>query len=157
MEHWLVYWRNYWQEKGNPTLVTADWHSSYDQLYEEAALGDEIWVVVTAPAPFEHQWRLLERFSLQAKQTIDRASEGYRYLFVGAPQSHQVFDPMAPNDLTTILTSLAFASDRPIRLSGRQIGQALQVPRKLAALDAKKLDIFARGLPTVTDGALGTA
>jgi hypothetical protein len=97
----------------------------------------------------ESQWRLLERFSLRTKTTINETAEGYKYRFAGDDNSHEVFDPQSPNDLTPTLTGLTFASDRPIRSSGRQIGMSLQCPRKLAEHDATILNDFAMSLPRV--------
>ena len=152
MADWLVYWRTYWAKVKDPRLVTPDWNSSYDRLYEQAHPGDVIWVVVSGGVGNETQWRLLEYFTLFAKETIDETATGYRYRFLGDTESHELFDPKAPEDFTPILTSLDFASDHRIRFSGRKIGQALQIARELSAHDARTLSIYANGLPRVARG-----
>jgi hypothetical protein len=88
---------------------------------------------------------------LRMKKSNDAAAE-YRYRFVGDSDSHEVFDPRAASDFTPILISLGFVSDRPIRLSGRRIGQAIQTPRELAEHDARALSIYAKGLPRRVPG-----
>ncbi len=155
MADWLVYWKTYWKEIADPKDVGAHWHSSYEPLYQEARPGDVIWVVVSGGVGNETQWRLLERFTLLTQKTIDETAEGFRYAFAGNKDTHEVFDPKAPNDLTLILKSLDFASGSPIRFSGRKIGQALQAPRKLAPHDARTLSICAMVLPRVKRGVTG--
>jgi hypothetical protein len=155
MADWLVYWKTYWEKLADPSEVTANWNSSYDPLYQKAGPGDVIWVVVSGGPGNENEWRLLECFTVRTKKTNDTAAE-HRYRFVGDGDSHEVFDPSPPSDLTPILTSLDFASDRPIRYSGRKIGQALQTPRKLAAHDARTLSVYAKHLPRISRGIAWT-
>ena len=154
MADWLVYWQTYWAKISDPKQVTPNWNSSSESLYEKVQPGDVIWVVVAGGAGHETEWRLLERFTVQTKRINDSAEE-YGWRYVGDDASHEVFDPMAPNDLTPILTSLDFASSHPIRFSGRQIGQAIQGPRELAAHDAAVLDICAKILPHIKRGVAG--
>jgi hypothetical protein len=149
MNHWLVYWQTYWEKIGDSREIPLDWHSSYEWLYQKAQPGDTFWVVVAGGVGNESQWRLLERFALQTKSTIDETIEGFKYRFEADVSSQEVFDPKSPNDLTPILTGLTFASDHPIRSSGRRIGMFLQSPRKLAEHDATMLHDFAISLPRV--------
>jgi hypothetical protein len=149
MTDWLVYWKTYWEKVDDPRKVEAHWHSSYELLYQVAQPGDVIWVVVSGPEGNETQWRLLEHLAVRTVETIDEAVTGYKYRFVGDKRSHEVFNPKAPDDLTPILTSLTFASNRPIRFSGKQIGRSLQHARELAESDAELLRSVAKNLPPV--------
>lgn len=148
-QHWLVYWRTYWEKVDDPRKVTADWRSGYAPLYEQTASGDVIWVVVSGGPSKETEWRLLERFSVDRKKAIAETTEGFRYQILGDPSSHEVFDPNAPVDLTQTLLTLDFASGRPIQYRGKQIGRALQHPRRLAACDAEALRSYASYLRPV--------
>ena len=149
MTDWLVYWKTYWEKIDDPRKAEAHWHTSYEQIFKQALPGDVIWVVVSGPAGSETQWRLLEYFEVRTVKMIDEAVTGYKYQFAGENRSHKVFNPNAPNDLTPILTSLTFASNRPIRFSGKQIGRSLQHARGLEESDAEMLRSFAKNLPSV--------
>ena len=149
MTHWLVYWKTYWDDVDDPSTLDPEWNSSYDQLYEHATLGDTIWVVVASRQSNESTWRLLERFNFASKEVTPDSPLGFRYRFNGDHSTHILYDPTQPADITGVLTTLRFETDNPIRLTGRRIAQALQSPRKLNHLDARKLEIHAQGLTQI--------
>lgn len=63
MTDYLAYWKNFWRdlEIHGPEIIIPEWHTSNERVFNNLAVGNNIWVIVQAGDDFPNGWRLLQK------------------------------------------------------------------------------------------------
>ena len=153
MADYLLYWKYYWRDVHilGPGMVTSDWHTSNERIFDQLRTGDNLWVVIQGGDSGQDEWRLLERICIgKLEQDVDEeryeVNEYGRFHVIGDPTRSDVFDPVDQPDFTPLLLKLTFSTGRKITSSGRLIGQSLQTARKLSDADTDMLKAYSAKL-----------
>jgi hypothetical protein len=144
MTHYLVYYREYWDDIEQGYQPSQNWSSNSIKLYKTVKPRDTLWAVVSGNSEFPDQWFLLERIHITHIERQPSSDRWGKYHIIGEKNKSQLFSLQAQPDFTAILWLLRFASGKRIKMLGRRIGLALQSNgfRPLAESDAVLLEEY---------------
>jgi len=149
MADYLLYWKTFWDKVINLEDVSHDWHTKNVRFYRQVQKGDNFWVVISGGRDYYNEWRLLSR-SCVARPNPRRVNTQHgQYHIISDEQRSELFDPYIQDDFAPILKQLDFASGKKIKKSGREIGQTLEVARRLTDTDVEILKRSAQKLVSV--------
>jgi hypothetical protein len=146
MTHYLVYYREYWDDFEQGYQPSQNWSSNSVKMYKTVKPRDTFWVVVSGGSDAPDRWFLLERIHIARIERQPTPDRWGKYLITGDKNKSQLFSLRAQPDFTAILWLLKFASGKRIKILGRRIGLALQSNgfRSLAESDAVLLEDYVR-------------
>ena len=147
MPDFLVYFHSYWDDPEAHHSPVLDWHSKAKNLYDGVAPGNCLWLVVASSMPGE--WGLRSRFVIKSKRFLSHPATWGPFEFIGDGEQAQTFDIRNQEDFAPFLTSLEFKTGKSIKLTGSEIGLAIQSPRELSVSDCLRLNKYIGGLKRI--------
>jgi hypothetical protein len=155
MAHYLVYWKEYWNDVEDGDKPSPYWTTNSRAFFKSIRPKDYLWAVISGGSEAPDAWYLLGRIQVAHPEPKQWKTKWGRYHIVGAKKSTRFFSLESQPDFTAILRLLKFASSKRIKLTGRRIGQTLQSRgfRLLAESDAILLEEYARTLKPLKKSA----
>src|SRR5436190_1577459 len=126
MTHYLTYWKEYWNDREEGYDVNPGWTTDSDAMHRTVKAGDSIWAVTRDEGETTSEWRLIFRVVVQNVDPKPSKTKWGRWHFKGDRKNSKRYSLRNQPDFTAILWLLRFASGNRIKVTGSQIGQALQ-------------------------------
>ena len=149
----IAYWKNFWRdlEIHGPEIIIPEWHTSNEGVFNNLAVGNNIWVIVQAGDDYPDEWRLLQKVNIESLEIDTREDkyevEEYGHFHAdGDKELSKIFDIDDQKDFTPILHHLEFARGRRLNARGKLVGRSFQSLRPLTENDGRLLEAYSKSL-----------
>lgn len=124
-----------------------EWDSEAQRLYDNIQAGNSMWLVIASNPP--GKWYLRSRIVLKAKRHLSIPSEWGQFECIGDSETTQTYDIKNQMDFMPFLISMEFKTGKSIKLTGSEIGLAIEGPRQLSVSDCIRLNKYIGGLKRI--------